>query len=221
MHNPARVFLSVICHCYRYYEFQSLHVTIGQQRPAFDDCSPAFGFLRRSALAGPVKVVQDLNELPEPWAAGGVVRNTSALRLGGLVPNISEFLRSFEKPSLAALPFLVGRGRVNQKVYLPARHLSCFRSFLRSRGGPLGARGMESRDDRPAFSANDVGGIVIVLIVRLHHIEDRPLDLLAGVAPHAREAFQRIHVSCSTIVVAAMTVTPCRSRGLVICSSRP
>src|SRR5262245_1225633 len=82
---------------------------------------------------------------------------TSALRLGGLVPNISEFLRSFEKPSLAALPFLVGRGRVNQKVYLPGRHLSCFRSFLRSRGGPLGARGMESRDDRPAFSANDVG----------------------------------------------------------------
>src|SRR5262245_65896125 len=113
---------------------------------------------------------------------------TSALRLGGLVPNISEFLRSFEKPSLAALPFLVGRERVNQKVYLPARHLSCFRSLLRSRGGPLGARGMESRTDRPAFSANDVGGIVTVLIVRLHHIEDRPMYLQPGVAITARTA---------------------------------
>jgi hypothetical protein len=34
---------------------------------------------------------------------------------------------------------------------------------------------------------------VIVLIVRLHHVEDHRLNCLAGIAPYAEEALQRVH----------------------------
>jgi hypothetical protein len=48
-------------------------------------------------------------------------------------------------------------------------------------------------DDGLAFVADDVRGVVIVLPVRLHNVEDHGLYLLAGVTPDVRKVFHRIH----------------------------
>ena len=45
--------------------------------------------------------------------------------------------------------------------------------------------GVQRSDDRLAFVADDVGDVARVLIAGRHHIEDHPLYLLAGIAPHA------------------------------------
>jgi hypothetical protein len=52
---------------------------------------------------------------------------------------------------------------------------------------------MESRDDRLALGADDVCGIVLVLIAGFEHVEDQRLDLVAGGAPYVREMVQSIH----------------------------
>jgi hypothetical protein len=62
-------------------------------------------------------------------------------------------------------------------------------SLIRLRG-PLGARAssarpVQCRDDRLAFGADNVCRVVIILIVRFHHVEDHRLRLIAGGAPNS------------------------------------
>src|SRR4029450_13621371 len=55
---------------------------------------------------------------------------------------------------------------------------------------------MQRGNDRLAFVADDVSGVVIVLVVRWHHVESHRLDFLAGIAPHVWEVLKSIrHVS--------------------------
>src|SRR5262249_56525557 len=49
----------------------------------------------------------------------------------------------------------------------------------------LGARPVQRCNDRLAFLADDVGGIVVIVIVRFHHVEYHRLRLIAGGAPNA------------------------------------
>jgi hypothetical protein len=65
-------------------------------------------------------------------------------------------------------------------------------SFIRLRG-PLGARASSTRrvqrgNDRLALGADNVGRIVIILIIRFHHVEDHRLRLIAGGAPNSGES---------------------------------
>jgi hypothetical protein len=95
-----------------------------------------------------------------------------------------------DKPSFAALPFFIGCLWVNQTVYFLARHFKCFRGPLGAGASPLGARRVQRCDDRLALGADDVCGILFVLIVGFEHVEDQRLDVVAGGAPYAREMVQ-------------------------------
>ena len=59
---------------------------------------------------------------------------------------------------------------------------------------------MQRRDDRLAFGANNVRGVVVALIVSPHHVEDHWLRLAAGVAPNEGELFEGIHVACPNLL---------------------
>jgi hypothetical protein len=76
----------------------------------------------------------------------------SAFRFGALVANISKLFRPLEKPSLAGLPFFVGRRWVDQTIHCLACHLSCLCSPLGTRACLLRPRRMQRRDDRLAVS---------------------------------------------------------------------
>jgi hypothetical protein len=71
----------------------------------------------------------------------------------------------------------------------PIRFQSCSR--WRAGTGPASdsrkpaSCGVQRGDDRLAFVADDVGDVARVLIAGRTHIEDHPLYLLAGIAPHA------------------------------------
>src|SRR5262245_65888504 len=51
---------------------------------------------------------------------------------------------------------------------------------------------MQRGDNRLAFAADNVRRVVLVLIVRFHHVEDQRLRLIAGGAPHTGEAFLQV-----------------------------
>src|SRR5262245_21020350 len=51
---------------------------------------------------------------------------------------------------------------------------------------------MQRGDDRLAFAADNVRRVVLVLIVRFHHVEDHRLRLIAGGAPHTGEALLQV-----------------------------
>jgi hypothetical protein len=72
-----------------------------------------------------------------------------------------------------------------------------FRSSTHPR--PANARCMQCRDDRLAFVAENVRYIVIVLFVRLHHVENHRLRLLAGGTINAGEAFLQVTGHCGIV----------------------
>src|SRR5262245_29913123 len=57
---------------------------------------------------------------------------------------------------------------------------------------PANAQCMRRGDDRLAFAQDNVRRVVLVLIVRFHHVEDHRLRLIAGGAPHTGEGLLQV-----------------------------
>ena len=75
---------------------------------------------------------------------------------------------------------------VTKTVYFLARHFQCFSGLLGAPASRVGARCVQRCDDRPTLGANNVRRVVIILIVRFHHVKDHRLRLIAGWAAEGR-----------------------------------